>query len=146
MNARITVTSDALPGKMQEGTLDADDNIITWTSDNPKVDPSLRMTISKWCHKPTISSNEFRLQLTEVQNEKERHTTKMSNVEEPKAIAPQREHKKGTASTIREERPVQNSQKDPISKAGSSTDQEPRQHEAAWRFCRTRQFERPRDV
>ena len=146
MNARIIVTSDALPGKMQEGTLDADDNIITWTSDNPKVDPSLRMTISKWYRKPTISSDEFRLQLTEVQKEKERHTTKMSNVEEPKAIAPQREHKKGTASTTREERPVQNSQKDPSSKAGSSTHQEPRQHEAAWRFCHTRQFEPPRDV
>ena len=67
MNARITVTSDALPGKMQEGTLDADDNIITWTSDNTKVDPSMRMTISKWYRKPTISSDEFRLQLTEVQ-------------------------------------------------------------------------------
>ena len=118
-NARITVTSDALPRTMHEGTLDADDNIITWTSDNTKVDPSMRMTISKWYRKPTISSDEFRLQLTEVQKEKERHTTKMSNAEEPKAIALQREHQKGTASTTREERPVQNSQKDPISKAGS---------------------------
>ena len=107
-NARITVTSDALPRTMHEVTLDADDNIITWTSDNTKVGPSMRMTISKWYRKPTISSGEFRLQLTEVQTEKERHTTKMSNVEKPKAIAPQREHQKGTGSTTREERPVQN--------------------------------------
>ena len=130
---------------MQEGTLNAGDNIITWTSDNVKVDPALRMVTSKWYRKPTITSAEFRQQHKEVQKVQEWHASKMSKVEEPKPIAPQREQQQGTASTASEERPAQNLQKDSSGKAGSSSDREPRRPETAWRFCQTRQVEPLRD-
>ena len=130
MNAKVTVTSDGSPSTMYEGTLEADDNIIVWTTTNR--DPT------KWYRNP--------LQIAEVQKEKERPAIKVSKTEVPTATAPQSEHQKGTASMSKEERPAENLQKDPTSKAVLSTKLEPSYHETPWLFCSTRHLEPQRDV
>ena len=87
MNATITLINDTVPRKMQEGTLNAGGNIITWTFQDAKMDPALRMVTSKWYRKPPITQAEFRQQHKEVQKVKEWHASKMSKVEDPKSIA-----------------------------------------------------------
>ena len=134
MNARITVINDAIPGKMQEGTLNAGDNIITWTSENVKVDPALRMVTSKWYRKQTITSAEFRQQHKDVQKVQEWHASKMSKVEEPKPIAPQREQRQGTASTASEERPAKTYRRIQVVRLGHQaieSQDDPKQHGAS---------------